>query len=65
MITSVGIGAYLGSAELVANEPILEVASASILTAEARHDAYLQPALVPHLSLLPSTLLLWRCSHKI
>lgn len=42
MITSVGIGAYLGGAELLADDPILEVASASILTVEARHDAYLR-----------------------
>lgn len=42
MITSVGIGAYLGGAELLADDPVLEVASASILTVEARHDAYLR-----------------------
>ena len=42
MITSVGIGAYLGGAELITDDPMLEVASASILTVEARHDAYLR-----------------------
>lgn len=42
MITSVGIGAYLGGAELLTDDPVLEVASASILTVEARHDAYLR-----------------------
>lgn len=42
MITSVGIGAYLGGAELITDDPTLEVASASILTVEARHDAYLR-----------------------
>ena len=42
MITSVGIGAYLGGAELITDDPMLEVASASIVTVEARHDAYLR-----------------------
>ncbi len=42
MVTSVGIGAYLGGAEILTDDPILEVASASILTVEARHDAYLR-----------------------
>ena len=42
MITSVGIGAYLGGAEVITDDPMLEVASASILTIEARHDAYLR-----------------------
>lgn len=42
MITSVGIGAYLGGAELLTDDPMLEVASASILTVEARHDSYLR-----------------------
>lgn len=42
MITSVGIGAYLGGASQLTDNPILETASASILTVEARHDAYLR-----------------------
>lgn len=42
MITSVGIGAYLGGAGLITDDPALEVASASIVTVEARHDAYLR-----------------------
>lgn len=42
MITSVGIGAYLGGASLLTDDPILETASAAILTVEARHDAYLR-----------------------
>lgn len=42
MITSVGIGAYLGGAEFLTDDQTLEVASASILTVEARHDAYLR-----------------------
>ena len=42
MITSVGIGAYLGGAELITDDPMLETAAASILTVEARHDAYLR-----------------------
>ena len=42
MITSVGIGAYLGGAALITDDPNLEVASGSILTVEARHDAYLR-----------------------
>ena len=42
MITSVGIGAYLGGASLLVDDPILETAAASILTVEARHDAFLR-----------------------
>ena len=42
MITSVGIGAYLGGASLLVDNPLLETASASIVTVEARHDAYLR-----------------------
>lgn len=45
MITSVGIGAYLGGSELLTDSPVLEEASASILTVEARHDAYLRTGL--------------------
>ena len=42
MITSVGIGAYLGGAAQLVDNPMLEVASGTILTTEARHDAYLR-----------------------
>ncbi|KAL9094190.1 MAG: hypothetical protein Q9165_003605 [Trypethelium subeluteriae] len=42
MITTVGIGAYLGGSELLSDNPTLEEASASILTVEARHDSYLR-----------------------
>lgn len=42
MITSVGIGAYLGGASLLTDDPILETAAAAILTVEARHDSYLR-----------------------
>lgn len=42
MITSVGIGSYLGGASQLVDNPILETASASIVTVEARHDAYLR-----------------------
>ena len=42
MITSVGIGAYLGGAAQLVDNPMLEVASGTILTVEARHDAYLR-----------------------
>lgn len=42
MITSVGIGAYLGGASQITDNPMLETASGSILTVEARHDAYLR-----------------------
>ncbi|KAI9689280.1 MAG: hypothetical protein M1820_010164 [Bogoriella megaspora] len=45
MITSVGIGAYLGGSELINDNPTLEEASGSILTVEARHDAYLRTGL--------------------
>ena len=41
-ITSVGIGAYLGGASQLVDNPTLETAAASILTVEARHDAYLR-----------------------
>ena len=42
MITSVGIGAYLGGASLLTDDLVLETAAAAILTVEARHDAYLR-----------------------
>ena len=42
MITSVGIGAYLGGASQLTDDPIIETAAAAILTVEARHDAYLR-----------------------
>ncbi|KAI9826421.1 MAG: hypothetical protein M1819_007384 [Sarea resinae] len=42
MITSVGVGAYLGGSQnLTDNAPLL-VEAGSILTTEARHDAYLR-----------------------
>ena len=37
-----GIGAYLGGSELLVDNPTLEEAAGSILTVEARHDAYLR-----------------------
>ena len=42
MITSVGIGAYLGGAAFLTDDPTLLTAASSILTVEARHDAYLR-----------------------
>ena len=42
MITSVGIGAYLGGATLLMDNPDLLTAASSILTIEARHDSYLR-----------------------
>lgn len=42
MITSVGIGAYLGSGALLTDDPTLLTAASSIVTVEARHDAYLR-----------------------
>lgn len=42
MVTSVGIGAYLGGSQILVDSPVLEEASGSILTVEARHDAYLR-----------------------
>lgn len=42
MITSVGIGAYLGGSGLLMDDPMLLTAAASILTVESRHDAYLR-----------------------
>lgn len=45
MITSVGIGAYLGGSALLTDDSILLVAAASMLTDEARHDAYLRTGL--------------------
>ncbi|MCJ1225869.1 hypothetical protein MMC12_002518 [Toensbergia leucococca] len=42
MITSVGIGAYLGGSENLTDSAVLEEAAASILTVEARHDAFLR-----------------------
>lgn len=42
MITSVGIGAYLGGGALLTDDSTLLTAASSILTVEARHDAYLR-----------------------
>ena len=42
MITSVGIGAYLGGGSLLTDDPALLTAASSILTVESRHDAYLR-----------------------
>lgn len=41
-ITSVGIGAYLGGGVQIRDDPELLAAASSILTVEARHDAYLR-----------------------
>ncbi|KAI9812879.1 MAG: hypothetical protein M1827_004397 [Pycnora praestabilis] len=45
MITTVGIGAYLGGADLLQDNPTLLTTAASILTNEARHDSYLRAGL--------------------
>ena len=42
MITSVGIGAYLGGGALLTDDPMLLTAASSILTVESRHDSYLR-----------------------
>ncbi|KAL8955781.1 MAG: hypothetical protein Q9193_006487 [Seirophora villosa] len=42
MITSVGIGAYLGGGSLLTDDPALLTAASSILTVESRHDSYLR-----------------------
>ena len=42
MITSVGIGAYLGGGALLTDNPTLLTAASSILTVESRHDSYLR-----------------------
>ena len=42
MITSVGIGAYLGGGALLTDDPMLLNAASSILTVESRHDSYLR-----------------------
>lgn len=42
MITSVGIGAYIGGGTLLVDNPDLLEAASEILTVEARHDAYLR-----------------------
>lgn len=42
MITTVGIGAYLGGAMLIMDNPALLTEAASILTVEARHNSYLR-----------------------
>ncbi|KAL8778721.1 MAG: hypothetical protein Q9213_007274 [Squamulea squamosa] len=45
MITSNGIGAYIGSGSLLTDNPELLTAASSILPVEARHDAYLRTGL--------------------
>ncbi|MCJ1483190.1 hypothetical protein MMC06_003357 [Schaereria dolodes] len=45
MITSVGIGAYLGGATLLMDDPTLLTSASAILTNEARHDSYLRDGL--------------------
>ena len=45
MITSVGIGAYLGGAAPLADNAVLLTTASSILTVEARHDSYLRAGL--------------------
>lgn len=45
MITSVGIGAYLGGGSLLTDDPTLLTAASSILTVESRHDSYLRAGL--------------------
>ncbi|KAI4213076.1 MAG: hypothetical protein LQ351_004230 [Letrouitia transgressa] len=45
MITTGGIGAYLGGGALLTDDPPLLTAASSILTVEARHDAYLRTGL--------------------
>ncbi|KAI4183616.1 MAG: hypothetical protein L6R41_005296 [Letrouitia leprolyta] len=45
MITSVGIGAYLGGGSLLTDDPALLTAASSILTVESRHDSYLRAGL--------------------
>ncbi|KAL8654008.1 MAG: hypothetical protein Q9210_001769 [Variospora velana] len=42
MITSVGIGAYIGGGSLLTDNPALLTAASSILPVESRHDAYLR-----------------------
>lgn len=42
MITTVGIGAYLGGALSLTDNPNLLTTAAAILTNEARHDSYLR-----------------------
>lgn len=45
MVTSVGIGAYLGGTALLTNSRTLLTTTASILAVEARHDTYLRVGL--------------------
>lgn len=45
LITTTGIGAYLGGADLLMDNPALLTMAGSILTVEARHDAYLRAGL--------------------
>jgi len=45
MITTVGLGAYLGGSESITDSPVLEEAAGSILAVEARHDTYLRTGL--------------------
>ncbi|KAI9843492.1 MAG: hypothetical protein M1838_002610 [Thelocarpon superellum] len=42
MVTTVGIGAYIGGSTFVSDNPTLLTTAASILTNEARHDAFLR-----------------------
>lgn len=45
MVTSVGIGAYLGGAQLITDNPTLLTTAASILSVEARHDSFIRAGL--------------------
>jgi hypothetical protein len=42
MITTVGIGAYIGGSEFLIDDSDILTSAASILTIEARHDSYLR-----------------------
>ncbi|MCJ1367455.1 hypothetical protein MMC16_006588 [Acarospora aff. strigata] len=45
MITTVGIGSYIGGAAPLSSNPTLLTAASAILAVEARHDAYLRAGL--------------------